>query len=204
MYFASALELTKREQASLKITDDYSLHKLIYNLFDDIRTPEEKAQGKSRGFVFSDRGVTSGGNRRILMLSNRPPAVKSGGRGSLVVKDLPEDFFEKKLYRFQITANTTKTQSGKIVSIHSHDEIKNWLVSRSQAWGFSVVGEVGVNSVDVLKFRAQKNNLVTLCKADLFGVLCVSDPKIFKDSVLLGLGPGKAFGCGLLQILPLK
>lgn len=43
---------------------------------------------------------------------------------------------------------------------------------------------------------------VTLNKADISGVLVVENDKLFTDAVLNGIGRSKAFGCGLLQVIP--
>ena len=39
---ASALHLSRSDVKALKITDAYSLHRVVYDLFDDIRTETEK------------------------------------------------------------------------------------------------------------------------------------------------------------------
>jgi CRISPR system Cascade subunit CasE len=42
MMFASVLHLSRADVKSLKITDAYSLHRVVYDLFDDICSESEK------------------------------------------------------------------------------------------------------------------------------------------------------------------
>ena len=34
------------------------------------------------------------------------------------------------------------------------------------------------------------------------GLLEVTDPGLFRQAIAVGIGPGKAFGCGLMSIAP--
>ena len=39
---ASVLHLDRRDIKALRITDPYSLHRVVYSLYDDVRSAEEK------------------------------------------------------------------------------------------------------------------------------------------------------------------
>ena len=54
-----------------------------------------------------------------------------------------------------------------------------------------------------MTFR-KDNSKVTLSQADLRGTLEVTDKDIFSESFANGIGRGRAFGCGLLQIIPVS
>lgn len=58
-----------------------------------------------------------------------------------------------------------------------------------------------VAKIEVDRFQKSKC-LVTLQKAKVTGLLEVEKHDIFVNSVYNGIGRGKAFGCGLLQIVP--
>ncbi len=76
---ASVLHLDRPAMKALRITDAYSLHRVVYSLYDDIRNPESKATSESSGILYADQGGDYKG-RKILMLANRQPMVTVDGR----------------------------------------------------------------------------------------------------------------------------
>ena len=56
--------------------------------------------------------------------------------------------------------------------------------------------------MDVLQFAGKSKHLITISRAVIQGVLKVTDKERFRQSFAAGLGRGRAFGCGLLQIVP--
>ena len=54
--FASVLRLDRAASHALKITDTYSLHRVVYSLFDDVRSEEEKHACISSGIQWVDKG----------------------------------------------------------------------------------------------------------------------------------------------------
>jgi CRISPR system Cascade subunit CasE len=45
---------------------------------------------------------------------------------------------------------------------------------------------------------------VTIAKATFDGKMVVTDPKALKSAMTMGIGPGKAYGCGLLTLAALS
>ena len=74
---ASVLTLSRRDISALKITDPYSIHRVVFSLFEDVRSEADKVAGMSSGILFADLGGDHE-SRRILLLSNRPPAAAAG------------------------------------------------------------------------------------------------------------------------------
>ena len=88
--------------------------------------------------------------------------------------------------------------------VRGDENIIQWFADRAPRWGFSVdPGAVEVTSKKVVTFR-KDNSKVTLSQADLRGTLEVTDKDIFSESFANGIGRGRAFGCGLLQIIPVS
>ncbi|MEN3752591.1 hypothetical protein ABC733_07400 [Mangrovibacter sp. SLW1] len=54
--FASALHLDRAAVKALKMTDAYSLHRIVYSLFSDKRTDTEKQTHIPSGIVYADQG----------------------------------------------------------------------------------------------------------------------------------------------------
>lgn len=60
-----------------------------------------------------------------------------------------------------------------------------------------------IDDVRVAQFKGKADRAITLQQATVSGYLTVTDSERFALSVASGLGRGRAFGCGLLQVVPL-
>lgn len=205
--FASALHLDRTAIKALKITDTYSLHRVVYSLFPDVRTEAEKQSHIQSGIVYADQGGDFYG-RKILMVSDRLPASQIDGRyGDVRSKAIAASFLAHTRYRFQVQVNPVRkaTQNGKRVAIKGKADIHQWFLQRAvTSWGFEVCSPtLQVDGIDVLRFNDKVGHQVTLAKAHLQGQFTVTDPQQFHHSFKHGIGKGRAFGCGLLQIVPI-
>ncbi|MDQ7007677.1 MAG: type I-E CRISPR-associated protein Cas6/Cse3/CasE, partial [Acidobacteriota bacterium] len=133
---ASVLRLGSADCRSLRITDPYSIHRVVYSLFDDVRSEEEKRAGKPSGILYVDKG---GGRhmRQILMLSNRKPRPPK--YGEIQSKPIPQGFLQHDCYGFEVIVNPTRrdNSSRKLVAVKGRDEIADWFMARAEkSWGF--------------------------------------------------------------------
>lgn len=202
---AGVLELDWQAIRKEKITDDYSVHRVVYSLFEDLRNDKEKLAGSARGFLYADKGGDHT-CRKILFLSNRAPVRTD--LGCIRTKDVPESFLQAELYRFEVTVNAVKRdiRTEKIVPVKGRADILRWFAERApKSWGFSVADNIcEVKTVEVSKFNKVANAApVVIQKATVTGILKVTDRNLFIQSFEHGIGRGKAFGCGLLQIVPI-
>ena len=207
---ASALHLSRADVKALKITDAYSLHIAVYSLFDDIRTEDEKQKSVPSGILYADKGGDFNG-RKILMLSNRQPNLPEHGK--LEMKKIADSFLDCQHYRFEVVVNPTKrdNKTGKLLAIKkltdddasTRQKIAKWFTDKAPQWGFTVSPEhLEVREVEVKRFK-KGGHEVTQAQAKLLGRLTVIDKATFVQSFQHGIGRGKAFGCGLLQIVPM-
>ncbi|MBV5304896.1 MAG: type I-E CRISPR-associated protein Cas6/Cse3/CasE [Chlorobium sp.] len=201
---ASILRLGPKEIKALRITDDYSLHRVVYSLFEDRRTDAEKNASVPSGFLYADKGGDKNG-RLILLLSDREP--RKPEYGELESKLVDEQFLTFDRYRFEVVINPTKrdSKSRKLLAIKERDEIGLWFIEKAPAsWGFTVnPAALQVKSLPVKQFVKQTHS-VTHGGAELIGELDVVNRALFIKSFQQGIGRGKAFGFGLLQIAPIK
>lgn len=98
----------------------------------------------------------------------------------------------------------------------------DWLLHRTASWGFEIPlartgppapdlppeaqppRDVRISARDTRTFRKNSHGKpVVLVTATFDGRLRVTDPDLLRDKLLSGLGPGKAYGCGLLTLAPL-
>ena len=201
--YASVLRLDRAAVKALKVTDLYSLHRVVYSLFDDVRTEAEKQSDQSSGIQWVDKGGDHLA-RQILILSNREP--RPCVHGQLESKTLSDMFLDHQHYRFAVTICPTRrdSQSRKLVPVKGRGAIADWFCERAPiSWGFVVdPGRLQVDDVKVQNFKGKQGVPVTLQQASLNGFLSVSDRSLFQESFRYGIGRGRSFGCGLLQIVP--
>lgn len=202
---ATMLTLSRKDVNALRITDDYSLHRVIYSLFEDVRSEAEKRSSVPSGFLFADKGGDAKG-RQILILSDRPPLQPA--HGELVSRPVPDEFLQHRFYKFEVTLNPTRKEnkSGRRIPIKTREEVAAWFGSKSLAtWGFSVdPARLDVRMLPVMQFSKQGDRPVTHGAARVSGMLRVENHDLFIESFNKGIGRGRAFGFGLLQIEPLK
>lgn len=201
---ASILSLTRADINALRMTDAYSLHRVVYDLFEDIRSEAQKQASIPSGILYADKGGDFN-SKKIIILSNRP--VKNITHGQIQSKIIPDSFLLHDRYRFEVTLNPTKRDkhTGKIVAIRGRETIAKWFVDKAEkSWGFIVKPEnLQVGNVTVKNFE-KKGQHVTQGSATLIGEFLVSDREKFINSFQEGIGRGRAFGFGLLQIVPLQ
>jgi len=117
-------------------------------------------------------------------------------------------------WRFRLTANPTRyvrpdlgVRAKRVAHVSAaHQEA--WLVERSSAHGFTVSGADGARDLVITargsrRFdRSGSSGPVTLAVAQFDGTLEITDPELLRRALTTGIGPAKAYGCGLLTLAP--
>lgn len=117
-------------------------------------------------------------------------------------------------WHFRLTANPTRSvrdlerpRSRRVGHVTAAQQL-DWLVERGAKLGVSFLSEADSPQVLVtgrssVAFRHEPAKL-SLTIARYEGVLIVEDPMLLRQSLLYGIGPGKAYGCGLMTIAPYR
>jgi CRISPR system Cascade subunit CasE len=202
--YASVLRLSRADMNILGVKDAYALHKVVYGLFEDTRSDAEKQASTCSGIVYADKGGDFN-MRQILMLSNRKPH-QTPQFGEVHTRIVYADFLAHERYAFEVTLNPGKRdqRTGKVVPVRGREAIEQWFKARApKSWGFSVNPEnLQTGQMSVQTFE-KSGNAITHGSATLKGELTVIDKDRFARSFTQGIGRGRAFGFGLLQIVPL-
>lgn len=188
------LDATAMHQAHIK--DAYSLHRFVYSCF-----PQEEPEKR---ILYADHGAVDG-RRMVLILSSREPIppVKCPSAARII----SDAFFSFNRYRFEVLLNPVHKdkETGKRVAVIGQLNLLNWFVRHAETWGINVdTGHLEVRTLSSLTFPRTEDTKCTFNRALYRGILNVSEPELFKKSFLTGLGHGKAFGFGLLQLVPLQ
>ena len=191
---ASMLSLNRSDCKALKITDSYSIHRVVYDLFP----------GRLRNFLFADKW----GNfnlRKILIVSDHKPVPHK--YGDIESKQIPDSFLAHDHYGFEVTLNPTKRdkQTGKTVAIRGRENLHQWFLGKTTSLGFDIKPEsLEIRYAGVQTFDLGNGKVVTHNSATFVGKLKVTNREIFQNAFRNGIGRAKGFGFGLLQIVPLK
>ena len=202
----SRLLFTQKDMALLKMTDPYSLHRVVYGCFP-LGAPGEAGEtphagrGHDASFLYADNGMRDG-QRQVVVLSHIPP--KAPHWGTLESKPLPDSLLKHERYRFYLVVNPVRREnaSRKLVPVRGQ-AVRQWFCDKTPSWGFQAdPDQLEIVEQGVWKF-VKKDSPVTLAFVKVSGTLRVTDAERFKESFCMGIGKGKAFGLGMLQIIPL-
>lgn len=117
--------------------------------------------------------------------------------------------------RFKIKLNTVysnaknaeKGKRGRVVPV-PHEKLGEFFLDRSEKNGFSVnKNELAITNIGKKLFRrkkegGEKETRVNLVSATFEGILTVTDEERFRETLVMGIGRKKAYGFGLLTIIP--
>lgn len=195
MHYLTKLFLDAAALRKGNIRDDYSIHQLVYSLF-----PLE--QERSR-FLYADKGSVRGG-RLLLVLSEKEPNVPEYVTSATTI--ISENFFRFSDYRFEIDLNPVKKEkeSGKRRAVTGQLDLLNWFIAHSGKWGFQADARSLEVSIKPVRQFSKDGTVCTFNHAFFRGRLHVTDQEKFRESFFAGLGHGKAFGFGLLQLRPIS
>lgn len=188
----------------LACRNPYESHRALWKLF-----PEDADAG--RDFLFrvenSDRN-----HAKILMQSIREPELSSNTAQILACKEYPLLLIPGKRLRFLLVANPIKTindETGRKnangetkkcrVPLIREEEQRSWIERKFQ--NAASVETLVIDPLFPLRFRKNKEDRVGKIQPVSFqGILKVEVPEAVTRLVQRGIGPAKAFGCGLLSL----
>jgi CRISPR system Cascade subunit CasE len=184
------------------------------------------ARGSAAGFLFRI-DPQPGGRVVILVQSAAKPDWDYAFHNADYLPAAPPEvrsfdpsFAKGQRLRFRLVANPTKRLSrnsrerdgepvpeqsvGKRVPVPA-DQLDEWLARRAATAGFSIVKDsttIQPGYVYVNDTPNEKGQRLRSVRYD--GTLTVTDPARFRETLVRGIGPGKAFGFGLLSVAPVN
>lgn len=117
-------------------------------------------------------------------------------------------------FAFRLRANPTVKRDNRRLPLVAERERLTWLVRKAEAGGFSLplfatqdgelLPRVTLTGEDTVTTHACRGQGVILNAVRYDGVLNVTDPTTFAETVRNGIGSAKGFGFGLLSLAPVK
>lgn len=190
-------------QARRDLADPYDMHRTLVRAFvrDERDTPPR--------FLWRLEAGQDWSQAVLLVQSAQPgdwsflaqaPGYLLGGDGAVNTKafDPAAQLQAGASQRFRLAANPTVTREGKRLGLIGEDAQLAWLQRQGQRLGFDLSTAL-VSGSDLVHGR-KGNARVSLRRVLYEGVLQVRDAQALMDAIVSGIGPGKAFGCGLLSL----
>lgn len=204
------------DRARLPLRGGYDAHKALWKAFGD--HPD-----RGRDFLFRDLGDES-----FLVVSSRVPDDASGLWRIQTKKYDPVLREGERLY-FSLRVNAvrkTRDENGKQVRHDivqdarkrlqaegvkpgdmppraelAHEAALAWLRERQERLGIEIE-EQGfmVDSYEINDMYKPSGRKLSIGMLDIKGFALVTDPEALRAALMRGVGPAKAFGCGLLTV----
>lgn len=158
------------------------------------------------------------GNFYLILLSNEKPDLNKfsiyGIKNTIQIMDYNKilKYLKKYMYaHFKVTLypkvskvnHDKKSKRGTIVPCKNYFDQLEYLKNHSKKWGFSLIE----NQFDVVKkviqpFYHNNSKRISIQQITYEGQLQITDLETFKKYLCNGMGPRKAYGCGLMTIIP--
>ena len=200
-------EVTARTWKDNGFRDCYAWHKRIWEAFPG--QPEAKRN-------FLTRLDDTGEGFRLLILSEEPPIrpewCPTDGWESKTVAD---SFFQYAVYQFSLLANPTckkvvrnldgtRRKNGQRVALRTRKELIEWIKRKAALHGFTIDDDSLKTIPQPRQQFLKKKKSGTHTATEFTGTLHVTDPDEFYKAATKGIGTAKAFGFGMLCLVPIQ
>jgi CRISPR system Cascade subunit CasE len=191
--------------AKLRLRDSYDWHGAVWKAFPG-------RDGQPRDFLTRlDRRRE--GFRLLIVSPTEPVRPDWCPPESWQTKPIPESYFARSHYAFQLCANPTRkvasrpdgtvTKNGRRVPLGKREELVEWIKRKGDQGGFTVE-EATLRTFSRGREYFERKGMPGLHSAVEFqGVLTVTDAAQFHETFTRGIGSAKAFGFGLLVVAPI-
>jgi len=223
--FLSLLRLEPRSASVQRdIRDPHFLHRTIMRAFPDIIDPEVKARAYFGVLYRLEMDRRRG--RILLYVQSRiepdwsflpPDYLVNDGMPNPAVKSVERAYAslrEGRVLRFRLRANPTRKidtksgpngerRNGRRVPLSGVDAQVEWLARKGEQHGFQLL-QATIAATGAAELVQSYSTGRTFQGVLYEGRLVVRDAERFREALANGVGPGKAYGFGLLSIAPDK
>lgn len=167
------------------------------------------AEKKSRDFLTRVEEDKEG--YRLILVSATQPSkdrVEGIGIANLKSREIGDWFFHKGTYKFDILASPVKSVGTKgskkknKIPITEEPKIAEWFMNQAKKSGFSI-SEINIRKKGGIQITRKNSSPMTINSVEISGVVEVLDENLLRATFAGGIGRSKAFGHGLLKIVPI-
>jgi CRISPR system Cascade subunit CasE len=198
--YLTQLSLNRFNRKGMKaLSDIYRLHQTImqgFAAYEDTTRVLFRVEPEER------QGVVS-----ILVQSALAPdwsrlAEENQAVVGVKVKEFSPRFRSGDLLRFRLRANPTVSRGGKRYGLIRDESLQEWLNRKEEKIGANFRSVIAIDEgyTTGSKDNGEGRHRLSLKTARFEGILQVADLVVFLRVLENGIGPAKAFGCGLLSL----
>lgn len=194
----------------------YTLHQSIWRLFSDHAERRrdflyrlEHSKGRPLIYTVSEREPDKNQDLWFVETKRYEPKITAGLQLAFLLCANPirsKRDAEDKQHRHDVIMEAKtrlrEQDDKRSLAILTQEEGSHWLSSRAEKFGFKFErDQVRVDSYQQHQFLKRKGaRQVSLSTVDFNGVLTVTNSQLFLKALYNGIGPAKAFGCGLMLV----
>lgn len=164
--------------------DSYFCHQIVESTFPNQRKVFYRKDDTL--VVYSEKGPNSPYTSEVYILETC----------EFNVEDLTKNLNKM----FRLLVNPVKRIDSKYDKVNN-DDLKEWLERKFEEIGCSLKSHVVTRSGWDIFYRATGNMKISMYCREVIGTLEINNVKLFKEKYFQGMGQGKAFGYGLVQML---
>ncbi len=208
------------------LANPYELHSTLCRAFS---TPEKKCPEGEFLWRLEPESDRHGRPRVLIQSRSLPDWSRLGLQGWFAREPEPPIDLKERLrldavesglrYRFRLRANPCVTRQGKRLGLLNTEEQESWIYRQGEKNGFSLPlfpslhqeedfrrrVDVCISQEQMLRGRkrSEERNEISVFSVLFDGILMVTDPDKFRNSLMAGIGHGKSMGLGLLSVVPI-
>ena len=189
------------------LRDSYAWHQKVWEAF-----PDRDAEKRD----FLTRLDDTDSRFRLLILSVTVPVRPDWcPTDCWRTKEMDDTFLDHETFQFSLLANATtkkvvrnsegiRKKNGQRITVVGDENLAAWLHRKADLHGFSLASS-GLKISSMPRHYFIKKGKSGLHQGTNFqGILKVTDPDLFRNALVNGIGTAKAFGFGMLCLSPLN
>jgi CRISPR system Cascade subunit CasE len=217
MYLSRLLLNPESRQALRETADPYNLHKTLMHAFVDKRDQSGvlyrlEIDPRSGDIMLLVQSLVAPDWSYLAEKEYLRPLDPFSGRDNPAVKAVTLSLPAGQILRFRLAANPTvkkvryddngeRKNSNRVPLVHEARQ-EEWLEKQANANGFHLL-DLTINQPQKQSSWQKGNGRpLTIYTVQFDGRLQVTDPDKLLKAIRTGIGPAKAFGCGLLSLAP--
>lgn len=163
--------------------DRYFYHRIVKSMFET----------ESPKYFYSDRKLT-------IFSENEPIQPFTQDVEIVSVEDFTNNVSGTKIFSIDICPETRSMKTKKKFLIEK-DSVPNWLQTKLENIGAKIVQQSIVNKRVDKFFQNKNNNQIVRKYYTIVGVVEIENQELFNKEYLNGIGCGKTWGFGLLNLM---
>ena len=213
MYLSRLLLNPRDRQVQREIADPYNLHRTILHAFNSDRASASvlhrlEQNPRNGQMILLVQSAIRPDWEWLIEKGYLSPADPFSGMENPAVKEVNLSLQNGRFLQFRLTANPSikkvrrdkngKRRNSNRVPIVHEEKQREWLQKRAADNGFRILD----TNISQAQNQTSRQKKITVYTVQFNGRLQITNADTFKTAIEKGIGPAKAFGCGLLSLAP--